>query len=394
MTMERVAIIGTGRVGLCLALSLERCGHDVLGVDANAERVDSIRNRTLRSPEPGVEEALRAAQRLRVESRLDGTVEFSPTEIFIAVDTPTSVDGGYDAAGVDRVIGDLCALGRPARRTELVLVSTVMPGYCDSKASEAAAFGYSLSYSPEFVAQGSILRDQQYPAQMLIGEADEEAGERIAGVYRRMCRNQPPIRRMSRLSAEIAKLATNGFLTMKIAFANAVGDLALTVGADAESVLAAIAADPRVGTALMNYGFGYGGPCLPRDNRALNYFARRHGSELLQAIATDAMNLRHQDFQVEEYLRSHPEEQSVHFHSVSYKPGTEILDESQPLAVAIRLARAGRRVVIHERAAVVAELRARFPGLFEYGDRAPSAEDVLETVSDVQHRHGAGRQRV
>lgn len=366
MSEDRLAVIGTGRIGLCLALNLERCGYEVLGVDKDPDRVRRIRRRMLNTPEPGVEEALIAADALRMADSIAAVPEFNPTLVFIAVDTPTTVEGGYDPHHVDSVMRELFALPAPFERTEIVLVSTILPGYCDAKGAAAEASGYALSYSPGFVAHGRIMHDQQRPVQVLIGEADASAGDRIARVYRTMCLNEPSFHRMSRLSAEIAKLATNCFLTMKIAFANAIGDLAMRVSAEPEHVLGAIGADARVGAALLRYGFGYGGPCLPRDNRALNLFARQHGCELLQADATDETNRRHLAFQLEECLRTHPETEPIHFHSVTYKPGTEILEESQPLALAVQLARIGRRVVIHESAAVVAQLRARFGELFEY----------------------------
>jgi nucleotide sugar dehydrogenase len=247
-----------------------------------------------------------------------------------------------------------------------------MPGYCDAKAPLAERWGYALSYSPGFVAQGSIMRDQQRPDQILIGEADPAAGDRLECVYRRMCGSEPAVHRMPRLSAEIAKLATNAFLTMKIAFANAIGDLATRAGADPARVLDAVGADGRIGRRSLSYGFGYGGPCFPRDNRALNLFARQHECDLLQAEATDEMNRRHLAFQAGEYLRAAGHGDPIHFASLTYKPGTDMLDESQPLALAVRLARAGRRVVIHERPAVVAQVRAQFGDLFEYEDDAES----------------------
>jgi UDP-glucose 6-dehydrogenase len=165
------------------------------------------------------------------------------------------------------------------------------------------------------------------------------------------------------LSAEIAKLATNCALTMKIAFANAIGDLATAAGASPEQILAVVGGDSRIGSKFLKYGFGYGGACLTRDNRALNLFAKEIDQKLLLAIATDEMNRQHLAFQVNEYLRAYPEAEPIHFESVTYKPGTEILEESQPLALAVQLARAGRRIVIHESPAVIAVLRSKFGDL-------------------------------
>ena len=366
--MERIAIIGVGRIGLCLALNLEQAGHDVLGLDNDHERVKLIRDRGLRTSEPGVEPALRAAGELRVADSIDVIPEFDPEVVFVAVDTPSVANGGYDHSRVDQVLAELFSLEWPHDRVELAVVCTTLPGYCDSNSEVAMSHGFALSYTPGFVAQGSILRDQRCPEQILIGEADAAAGEKLARIFQKMCSNQPPVHRMSRTSAEIAKLALNCALTMKIAFANAIGDLATCVGAEPEAILNAIGADSRIGGKFLKYGYGFGGPCFPRDNRALNFFARQHNYEFLQAGATDEMNRRHLMFQVNDLLRSYDESEAIHFQYVTYKPGTEMLDESQPLALAVQLANAGRKVVIHESPDVLAELRTRFGDLFDYCD--------------------------
>jgi UDPglucose 6-dehydrogenase len=243
-----------------------------------------------------------------------------------------------------------------------------LPGYCDSMAGQAMSGGFALSYTPGFVAQGSILRDQRFPEQILIGEADVIAGETLTCVLRAMCSNDPPVRRMSRLEAEIAKLALNCALTMKIAFANAIGDLASSMGARPDAILDAIGADSRIGSKFLKYGFGFGGPCFPRDNRALNFFARQNNCEILQTSATDEMNRRHLAFQMKDFMSSHGEGEPIHFSYATYKLGTEILDESQPLALAEQLAKAGRHVIIHESPTMLDELRARFGDLFEYSE--------------------------
>jgi len=367
--LERVAIIGIGRVGLCLALNLDRAGYSVLGIDRNAQRVKQVGDKTLQTSEPGVEDALKAAHNLKVADQIGPIPGFDPSVVFVAVDTPAAEGGGYDHRHVDCVLAELFHLGSWRARVELALVCTTFPGYCDSQAGLAKSHSYALSYTPGFIAQGSILQDQQSPDQVLIGEADAIAGEKLERVYRKICINEPSIHRMAPLSAEIAKLATNCALTMKIAFANAIGDLATAVGAEPEQILAAIGADTRIGNKFLKYGFGYGGPCLARDNRALNLFAERNNYELRQAGTTDEMNRKHLEFQVSQYLRAYHEDEPIHFGSVTYKPGTEILEESQPLALALRLARAGRRVVIHETPVVLAGLRSQFGDLFVYQDR-------------------------
>jgi UDP-glucose 6-dehydrogenase len=116
----------------------------------------------------------------------------------------------------------------------------------------------------------------------------------------------------------------------------------------------------------LGYGFGYGGPCFPRDNRALALFGRQSGFEVLLSQATDEVNRRHLDFQFEQYLRQYSPSETIVFQSVTYKPGTTILEESQQLALALKLARAGRKVRVADLAPVVTALRELYGDLFEY----------------------------
>ena len=364
--MEKVTVIGIGKLGLCFALNLEQSGFEVLGVDLAPAYVASLNDKTHTSFEPQVEELLKASQHFRATTQLQEIVAFDAPSVFIAVATPTLEEGGYDHSLLDQVINDLINLGPTSSTKDLVVVATTLPGYCDLLAEKVAPLGYTLSYNPEFISQGTIIRDQQYPDQVLIGEANKAAGNRIEAIYRQVVKNEPRYCRMSRLSAEICKLATNCFLTTKISFANSIGDLATKVGAEPDKILAAIGADSRIGGKYLGYGFGYGGPCFPRDNRALGKYARDNGYELLISQATDEVNRRHLDFQTQEWLASYPASEAIFFDTVTYKPGSILLEESQQLALAVKLARAGRKVVIKERPIVIAELKAEYGDLFEY----------------------------
>lgn len=364
--MEKATVIGIGKLGLCFALNLEQAGFEVLGVDVNPDYVELLNQKTLTSYEPQVEELLAISRHFTATTTFSAVADFNAPILFLAIATPTLEEGGYDHSILDQVIDDLIALGPVKERKELVVVATTLPGYCDILAEKVAPLGYQLSYNPEFIAQGTIIRDQQYPDQVLIGEADELAGDRIEAVYRKVVKNEPRFCRMKRLSAEICKLATNCFLTTKISFANSIGDLATKVGAEPDKILSAIGADSRIGSKYLGYGFGYGGPCFPRDNRALGKYARDNGYELLISNATDEVNRRHLDFQTQHWLDEYLAAQPIVFDTVTYKPGSILLEESQQLALAEKLARAGRQVIIKERSVVISALKAQFGDLFEY----------------------------
>ena len=371
---NKVSIIGLGRLGLCQALTFERAGCNVLGCDVSAEYVATINSRTLQSSEPGVEEALRSSSQLRATTSLAECVDHSAL-LFILVATPTGLgDHAYDCGTLSRLLEDIAALRRPGKH--VVIGCTVLPGYIANVGSALLADceGCTLSYNPEFIAQGEILSGLAAPELVLIGEGSEAAGDALEALYARATSSVPVVCRMSPASAEIAKLALNCFITAKISFANMVADIAdRTPRADKNDILRALGADGRIGPRCLRPGYGFGGPCFPRDNRALGSYARAVGVEPHLCDATDAANRQHSVLMAEMLLTQGLERYVIA--DVAFKPGcrVDVIEESQPLEVAKLLARAGKRVAIRDRAAIIALVRRTYGRLFEY-----------ETTDDAQ----------
>lgn len=362
--MKQVGIIGMGKLGLCLALNLERAGFDVIGIDKDSDRVKRIREKTLQTSEPEVEQLLAACKNLRIESNSKALIETGMAVIFVVVPTPSLPSGAFSHAFIDRVVDELEAAGRPEKRTVLVINSTTMPGYCLSIHERLDRLNFDLVYNPEFIAQGSIVRDQRHPDQVLIGAQNPESAEKVKAVYEALCENKPAYCIMDLQSAEMAKLATNCFLTMKISFANHLGDLAEKVGADAEQILACVGADSRIGNNYLRYGFGYGGPCFPRDNQAFMQFGRENDHSLHLSEATDRINEEHFMHQLNALKASNQEE--YFFEDVAYKPGTDIIEESQQLRLALALAREGAKVTVKASKALRETLEASFENVFHF----------------------------
>jgi UDPglucose 6-dehydrogenase len=364
--LKKIAIIGVGKLGLCFALNLERVGYEVYGVDVSEEYVNLLNTKKFYSPEPGVSDMLAQSKSFSTGTDISWLLNNQVEDIFIMVATPSLSDGTYDHSQIERITEELMGQGKREHLIHLYLGCTTMPGYCNALADKLEQYNYTVSYNPEFIAQGSIIHDQQYPDQVLIGEADEQTGNRLEEIYRNMVKNKPVFCRMDRLSAEITKLATNCFLTTKISFANSIGDLALKSGADYEKILKAVGADSRIGGKYLNYGFGFGGPCFPRDNRALDAFAKVQDYPLLISEATDEVNKIHLQFQFQQYLEKYSQSESIKFDYVSYKKGSVIIEESQQLALAVKLAKAGRKVIVSDRPEVKEEVEKKYPGLFEF----------------------------
>jgi nucleotide sugar dehydrogenase len=226
-----------------------------------------------------------------------------------------------------------------------------------------------VSYNPEFIAQGTILKNQEKPDIVLIGEGDKLAGDILEKIYKKHTSNNPSICRMSKTEAEICKISLNCFLTTKIAFANMVGDIAINSGYNPEKILLAIGSDTRIGSKYINHGYGYGGPCFPRDNRALAIYANKKGIDALISKASDKSNKLHLDYLVENFIKNNPVNKQVIIESVTYKPDSTILEESQQLLFVYKLAKKGYSVLIKERNSVINELKEKYGDIFIYESR-------------------------
>ena len=367
LSLKRAGFVGMGRLGLCTALKFEQAGWDICGSEVFPAYVDSINTKTLRSKEPGVEEALRASTRLRATLKLKETVEHADL-IFILVATPTSAgEEAYDTATLSKVLSDIARL-QPENK-HIVICSTVMPGYITNTGSFLleGCSGCTLSYNPEFIAQGEIMKGLAEPDVVLIGEGSKDAGDILQSLYEDATSNTPRICRMSPQSAEIMKLSVNCFVTTKISYANMIGDIAdATPGANKFDILKAVGQDSRIGSRCILPGYGFGGPCFPRDNRALGVYARKMGIEPTICDATDHCNRLHAATMTNILLKQELEHYVVE--DVAYKPNcpVDMIEESQPLEVAKRLVHADKQVTIRDWSAIVELVRRTHGRMFHY----------------------------
>ena len=361
--MQNISVIGIGRLGLCFSLSLEKAGYSVVGCDIKQDYVDNINNKTFRSFEPGVNELLKNSKNFIATVSIKKAVENSRM-LFVTVATYSEPDGRYDVSQVESVVEQLLSLGFQEKEKHLIICSNVNPGYSDTIYERLKHLNWQVSYNPETIAQGTILKNQAQPDCVYIGADDINLRVEIAEVYERMCLNNPKICEMDRLSAELTKVSMNCFLTCKISFANMVGDLAIKIGADPYAVLSAVGADSRINNKFFKYGFGWGGPCFPRDTRAFIRLAENNEMPHDMCVASNSINDKHLEFQVSEFLKSGEKEFLTD--SITYKKGTIILEESQQLKFAVRLAESGIKVTVKESKEVTQQLKNIYGDLFTY----------------------------
>lgn len=363
-----VAIIGTGYVGLVSGACLAALGHRVTCVDTDEARVAAVRRGETPIHEPGLAEMLRdgiATGRLSATTDLARAVA-AATVVMIAVGTPAGEDGGIDLAAVEAAAR---AVGAALRgRTDFPVVavkSTVVPGttatvvrHAVEESSGGRAGGlFGLAMNPEFLSQGSAVRDFLEPDRIVVGQWDERSGDRMAALYLPLT---APLLRMSLAEAELVKYAANGLQATLISYANQIAALCEAVpGADQARVWAAVHRDRmldgpdggRAGaTRFLMGGIGFGGSCFPKDLQALAAFGRQLGVELPLIEATGAVNaarpaqaLNRLDSELNGLFRKR-----VAVLGLTFKPDTDDLRDSPALALIRRLDARGARVTAHD----------------------------------------------
>jgi len=325
----KIGLIGAGRLGICLALLMENAGYDVLVSDIREDYVENLNKKIIQTAEPHVAEHLKEATNL--EATTDNKRVIQECDIiFTLVATPSSSDGSYDMSAVWDVVRDFQETQNVEGKT-LVVGCTTNPGDCARFQELLNSYGVSVIYNPEFIAQGSIIKDLTHADMVLIGGDNEEVMSLLSDMYKKIQVVKPKVSCMSTTAAELVKLAVNCYLTTKISYANMVGEVMTMAGLEdeIETVLNAIGNDSRVGTKYLRYGYGFGGPCLPRDNRSFVAFAKKLGLNYNLGETTDNFNYEHAKFLRNYFIEKNKENLPFYFSYISYKKGTDILTESQ-----------------------------------------------------------------
>src|SRR3954471_7029696 len=279
----RIAMIGTGYVGLVSGACFADFGHQVCCVDKDSGKIDGLNAGRMPIWEPGLEALVKAnVERGRLKFTTDLTAGVEGAEaVFIAVGTPARRgDGHADLTFVFEAVRELAQVVKPG--AVLVTKSTVPVGTGDRIVeilAEESAEGVSVASNPEFLREGAAIRDFKIPDRIVVGADDERAREVLREIYRPLFLNQAPILFTGRRTAELTKYAANAFLAVKISFINEIANLCEAVDADVQDVARGIGLDNRIGPKFLHAGPGYGGSCFPKDTLALLRTADEAGVE-------------------------------------------------------------------------------------------------------------------
>lgn len=396
---QRYSIIGLGKLGASMAAAIASRGFEVIGVDVNRRAVDLLNAGHAPVQETGLE-SLVAANRARLRATLNHSEAVLNSDVsFVIVPTPSDERGAFSLQYAESAFREIGAALRQKHSYHLVVMtSTVLPGsmrhgllpIIQQESGKQCGQNFGLCYSPEFIALGSVIRDFLNPDFTLVGEFDRGSGTALEACYAEILESHPPCHRMSLENAELTKISLNAYVTMKITFANMLGDMCERIpGGDVDVVTAALGCDGRIGRKYLTGALGYGGPCFPRDNVALAFVAKALGTRAQLAEATHQYNrgIAHKVIQRLRPLIRHGA--TVAVLGLAYKPQSHVTEESQGILLAKALADAGARVLAYDPLAnesASMELRNHVVILNSPAECLRDAEVVLITTPDPEFR--------
>lgn len=362
----KIVVSGTGYVGLVAGVCFAEVGHRVTCVDIDENKIGMMKQGISPIYEADLEEMM---QRNLAAGRLDFTTDYvsaykDADAIFIGVGTPEQPDGSADLSYIATVARQIA---ETVEKDCLVVVKSTVPvgtndkveqfihdflphdgeNYTGNGAGAGKKIRVEVASNPEFLAQGTAVRDTMQAARIIIGTESEWAEEMLMKIYEPF---NLPIVSVSRRSAEMIKYASNDFLALKISYMNDIANLCELVGADIKDVALGMGYDERIGSKFLNAGIGYGGSCFPKDTKALNYLARQHGYELRTVRA--AINVNN-DQKVRLYKKA--SRRLITFSGLkvavlglTFKPGTDDLREAPSLDNVPRLLEQGAQVFAYD----------------------------------------------
>lgn len=346
-----ISVIGLGKLGLCTATCFASKGHKVIGVDNNQKILRQLRLKQCPVNETGLEELLaKSWDNLTLSDNAKDAINDSETTLII-VPTPSRPDGKFTNKYIKNVLEELALPLKDKEGFHVIgIVSTVMPGSSDNlfkpllekKTGKECGVDFGLVYNPEFIALGSVIRDFLNPDMVLIGASDKRSGDIVKELYISTCEGDPAIKLMTLTNAEISKLSLNCFVTMKISFVNELASICEKIpGADIDLITDALGSDTRIGKKCLRAGLGFGGPCFPRDNTALQALAQAAGSKARLGRQVVAINNAVVDRIFDTISRQVDKKERIALLGLAYKPGTEIVEESHSVKLAEKLVKAG-----------------------------------------------------
>jgi UDPglucose 6-dehydrogenase len=390
----KIAVIGTGYVGLVTGTCFAEVGNDVVCVDNNKDKVEQMKRGEVPIFEPDLDKLF---ERNTKEGRLTFTTDLQSgidgaEVIFLALPTPPGGDGSADLSYVLGVADDL---GQILTDYAVIVDKSTVPVGTAEKVSERMAKNAKVDFdvvsNPEFLREGFAVADFMKPDRVVVGASSERAFEVMRKLYEPFARQYHSLMEMDTASAEMTKYAANAFLAMKISYMNQIAALCEELGADVDHVRRGIGADDRIGKRFLFPGIGYGGSCFPKDVKALLHTAKSSGLnfEILEAVET--VNAKQKQLlpeRIKKYYKNNLKGKRFALWGLAFKPDTDDIREAASLEIINSLTEAGAIIVAYdpEAKANVEKLMGNEPGLSFVEDRYAALKDADALIIATEWR--------
>lgn len=351
----KIAVVGSGYVGLVAGACFADTGNDVICVDINEEKVEGLRKGIIPIYEPGLEDLVlrnTSSERLTFTTSLKDAVEKSEI-IFIAVGTPQDEDGSAD---LSHVLSVARGIGQYMNGPKLIVDKSTVPvgtaALVTKTVREVTKHDFEVVSNPEFLKEGAAIDDFLKPDRVIVGVSSEKAERMMRELYAPFVRTNNPILFMDVPSAEMTKYAANAMLATRISFMNEVSALCEKVGANIDSVRVGIGTDTRIGMPFLFPGIGYGGSCFPKDVQALIKTAKEHGVELKIGKAVEEVNFEQKESLVKKiaahYGNKNVTGKTFAMWGLAFKPRTDDVREAPAAVVCKQLINLGARIQAYD----------------------------------------------
>ena len=335
MNIDKISLIGLGKLGLPLLVTFANNNQKIIGIDIDQEKINLLKNKKIPFYEPNLNDYLNSGyNNIDLNTTFDNVV--NKTDVFIIlVNTPSTKDGDFSNEYIYDAITELSKKIKETNKKEflIILSSTVMPGThnnlikkIEDETNKKLNKDFGYVYIPDLVALGNVIKDFENPDLLIMGESDKKYGDIASTIYSKIIKNNSPIVRMSLIESEITKVSLNAYITMKISFANFIGNVSDKFNCNPNNITKALGFDKRISPYYIKSGLPFGGTCFPRDTWAFIKMSENVGLDALHIKATQKIN--DDQFNILYSKSSKYKDKNIGIYGLSFKPETSVTTES------------------------------------------------------------------
>jgi UDPglucose 6-dehydrogenase len=384
MNTNKISLIGLGKLGLPLLATFGKNGQKIIGIDVDVNKINILKNNELPFHETNLKEYL-ISGRENIEYSDNFKNIVSKTDVaIILVNTPSNKNGEFSNKYVHDAVISICQELKNSDNEDFLFIisSTVMPGSHDDiikmieiNTGRKLNKGFGVVYIPDLVALGCVIKDFENPDVIIMGESDSKYGDIAEKIYSKILKNNPPVVRMSLIEGEITKVSLNAFVTMKISFANFIGNISEKLNANPNNITKALGYDKRISPYYIKSGLSFGGTCFPRDTWAFIKMSENLGLDAVHVKATQKIN-ENQNIMLYDKVKKY-KDKKIGIYGLSFKPNTYVTTESPGNILYEKLLSQGYDVVFYDKL-ILSPYTNKFNSFIEDSDIIVITHDVTK----------------